>query len=484
MISDNEKSKLSSNLISLGDAFLLDIDRIRSYYKTYVNPGVEDIIYSFAFGEDVVEAAQGCWMYFRDKGNVFDATGGMGVLTLGHNHPRVLDARIRFQQANKMEVHKLLFSPYSAVLAHNLAQLFDNKLRYSFFCNSGAEAVDGAIKTAYKYHDGKRKCILHAEYSYHGKLIGAGSVTGSRDVNFQFQKIAGVHSFVYNSIESVREKVNNLRTITGESDIYAVIIETYSISNLTPCEDGFLMELRELCDENGIILILDEVFCGWYKTGPLFYFMKSGVYPHIVTLSKALGGGKSSISAFVTDPSVFIKAYGSPTHAFLHSNTYNGFGEECATAIETINIMMEENIAAKTKILEERITSALQQLKAKHTDKVTFWGGAGTYFGFQIKVLPDSFGKLIEVLPVGYTSESNFLDKLQAAAFCDYLFREHNIYTIFAGQHDIRIVFAPPAIVTELELEDIIKKIDTAIAGFSFSSVIEFAARKFYKKIA
>ena len=102
---------------------------------------------------------------------VLDMTGGIGVLSHGHNHKRIIDARIRFQNKNKMEVHKAFLSQYVAALSHNLSTMLPNDLNVSYFSNSGAEANEGAIKMAYKFHDGSKKTILHSDISFHGKTL-------------------------------------------------------------------------------------------------------------------------------------------------------------------------------------------------------------------------------------------------------------------------------------------------------------------------
>ena len=239
-----------------------------------------------------------------------------------------------------MEVHKNYFSPFLATLSH-IAKLLPEDLNISYFPNSGAEAVEGAVKMAYKFHNGKRKYILHSNISFHGKLLGAASLTGSPEVDFSFPRIPNVESFVYNDIQSLERQVNALKKDDGESDIYAIIIEPLNASSMLSCSKDFLQKLRQLCTNHKIVLIYDEVYTGWAKTGALFYFMKfQNVCPDIVTYAKSFGGGKSSISGYTAREHIFRKAYDNSNDATLHSTTYNGFGEETVTAIEAINIIL------------------------------------------------------------------------------------------------------------------------------------------------
>ena len=127
-----------------------------------------------------------------------------------------------------MEVHKNFFSQYTAGLSFNLSQLFENKLNYSFFCNSGAEAVDGAIKMAYKYYNGKRNLILHSDIAFHGKLLGSLSVSADRENLFKFPKINFGRSFRYNDLNSLKSKIKKYKA----SNIFAIIIEPFSVEIL------------------------------------------------------------------------------------------------------------------------------------------------------------------------------------------------------------------------------------------------------------
>ena len=150
-------------LFSVDDCEKLSNHEVRELYKKYVNPAIERLFGSFDLGQERVDHAEGVWIYTKNNEKILDATGGIGVLSHGHNNSRILNTRIEFQKQKRMEVHKTIFSPYTAALSHNIAKLLPGDLDFSFFCNSGAEAVEGAIKLAYKFHEGNRKIILHSD---------------------------------------------------------------------------------------------------------------------------------------------------------------------------------------------------------------------------------------------------------------------------------------------------------------------------------
>ncbi|MGY9006987.1 MAG: aminotransferase class III-fold pyridoxal phosphate-dependent enzyme [Alphaproteobacteria bacterium] len=136
------------DLFSLNDCDQFSIDEIWDHYRHYVSGSQVDLIASFGFGRDIAGRAEGCYIYTKSGRKILDFTGGIGVLSHGHNHPRILKARQDFQARQKMEVHKNFFSPYVAALSHNIAQLLPDDLNISYFANSGSEAVEGAIKMA------------------------------------------------------------------------------------------------------------------------------------------------------------------------------------------------------------------------------------------------------------------------------------------------------------------------------------------------
>ena len=218
----------------------LTIDEVHKLYSEYVNKSQVDLISKFGFGKDIAIKAEGNSIFTKKNKKILDFTGGIGVLNHGHNHPKILKIREWFSKNKKMEVHKNFFSPYVAALSHNIAQLLPKDLDISYFSNSGSDANEGALKLAYKYHEGKRDYVLFSNISFHGKRLGVGNITASRETSyFNFQQILKYENFIYNDKDSVEELIKNLRK-NNESNIYAIIIEPFSASSLLSCEEKFL----------------------------------------------------------------------------------------------------------------------------------------------------------------------------------------------------------------------------------------------------
>ena len=227
-------------LFTVDDAEKLSNSEVIELYEKYINPNQAQIFSNFPYGKDIFKTANGVYFYTESGKKILDFTGGLGVLGLGHNHKRIIDRRINFQEKNKVEVHKIIFSQYMAALSHNIASLLPQELNKSFFLNSGAEAVEAAIKVCFKSFQSKRKFIIHSNKSYHGKLIGSGSISGSYLKNNQFPVMENCLSFNFNDTQDLENKIISCEKKGG---VYAVIIEPYSASLLSACSQSFMDKL-------------------------------------------------------------------------------------------------------------------------------------------------------------------------------------------------------------------------------------------------
>jgi putrescine aminotransferase len=466
---DDMKKQDQPKLLSLADCQALPLSEVKNYYTRHVNPGLVKIMAPFGFGDDLVTHASGQYMYTESGRKIVDLTGGFGVLSHGHNHPRILKARMDYQRDCHMEVHKSHYSRYLAGLSYNVSQLLPKDLDISFFCNSGAEAVDGALKLAYKYHDGRRRHVLHSDRSFHGKLLGAGSVSESEsfqtdEMKFSFPEIPDTKKYEFNSIQSIKEQLATLKGSDGKPDVYAILVEPFSASTLTPCSGEFLEEIREICSRDDIVLIFDEVYTGWGKCGELFYFMKHDTYPDILTVSKSFGGGKSSISGYITRTPVFMKAYGDVADAILHSTTYNGFGEECVTAIEAVNVIVEEDYPEKARRIGQWLAEGLAKIKQAHPKAVEDIRGTGAIMGIVLRSETHGLDAMVKMLPGRLFKDPLFLPKLTTMALIDDLYRNHDLLTYVTASRQAILNIAPPLIVEKEDIDKFMAALDHTLS--------------------
>lgn len=460
----------------------MPINEVQQLYRNYVNPGQVNLLSSFSPARLLVERAQGQYIFLKCGRRISDFTAGIGVLNHGHNHPSILKARVEFQNREKMEVHKNFLSPYLAALAHSISSILPDNLCISYFCNSGAEAVEGALKLAYKSFNGARGRIAAADISFHGKLLGAAGLTGSPEIKFRWPTIPNIDRFKYNDIESVRVMIES-HLVDGKSTHYAIVIEPFNASNVQECDKEFLQQLRMLCTKYKIPLIFDEVYTGWAKTGDWFYFLRHGVVPDLLSMSKSFGGGKSSISGFVATREIFESAYGRDIDATLHSTTYNGFGEECITALEAIRIIDEEGLNLKAKKVEEFILPKLQELVKGHPEWLVTARGTGALLGVILNSeINPIIDRLVDYVPFGVLSDPNFRKKLVVSSVMHELFETYGILTYFGSNVDIPLIIAPTLVSTEQDWQHLLDSLKSIFKKSKYELILKFASFKYGKK--
>jgi putrescine aminotransferase len=239
-----------------------------------------------------------------------------------------------------------------ADLAERLAHLTPGNLQYSFFCNSGAEAVEGALKFA-RMATGK-PAFISTHGSYHGKTLGALSASGRDKYKDPFRPLLETFSFVpFGDIDAMATAMN--------PSTAAVIIEPIQGENgiLVP-PVGYIAAVRELCDAHGALLILDEVQTGLGRTGKLFACEHEGVTPDLMTLAKALGGGVMPIGAVVGTKDVWDKVF--TVNPYLHTSTFGGNQAACVAALKTLEIIERDQLVERSAAAGARLISGLSEV--------------------------------------------------------------------------------------------------------------------------
>ncbi len=472
-------------MFNIEDVEKLTIQEVWELYRKYVNNSQVDLISKFGFGQDIAVKAEKNFIYTKSGKKIYDFTGGIGVLNHGHNNERILKIRNNFSEAKKMEVHKNYFSPYVAALSSNIAGLLPQDLNISYFSNSGSDANEGAIKLAYKYHEGKRDFILNSNISFHGKKLVAANITDSRETKyFKFQEVVKAQNFEYNNFDSLYKKVLELRK-NGKSNVYAIILEPFSASSLLELSEDFLFKTRKLCDDNDIVLIFDEVYSGWGKTGNLFYFMNfQNLIPDIVTSGKSLGGGKASISAYTCREKFFKKAYDNLRDATLHSTTFNGLGEETATAIEAINIVIDENFVEKSKNIFKYLNPKLKSLQERYPKIIKEVRGAGALNGIIINTdFSDKYIQpILSLIPSEFTKDEYAIKKIIVSSYISALYDDHNILTFYGSNIDLPLKISCPLNTDYESLDYFVNSIEKLLKEGTISVLKKFIKKNIFKR--
>jgi putrescine aminotransferase len=345
-------------------------------FRDHINPGfLEYRKATDARGAGaVVEWSDAGLNSYRDvNGRTYlDCLGGFGIFNVGHRNPKVVKAVM--DQLRRQPLHSQdLLDPLRAMLAKTLAMLTPGDLDFSFFCNSGTEAVEGALKLARAY-DPAKQTIVAATKGFHGKSYGALSASAKAEFRRPFgPMLPNIEHVPFNDLPALRDMMTSCKAV-GE-DVGAVLLEPIQgEGGVNIPDDDYLPGVRALCDEFGALFILDEVQTGMGRTGKMFCCEHYGVAPDLMCLAKAFGGGVVPAGAVVGRRKIFSRLFDNP---FLHTSTFGGNPLACAAALATINVLIGDRLPQRAALLGERLLGGLRRAVADYKEFVVAVRGKG-----------------------------------------------------------------------------------------------------------
>lgn len=347
-------------------------------YAEHINPYLAKLMNFAGFGVEV--KGEGCYIFDQDGRAYLDCLGGYGVFSLGHRHPKVIEAVKR--QLDEMPLSgKTFFSKNQADLAERLSEVTPEGVEFSFFSNSGAEACEAAIKFV-KATTGRAR-IVSTEGSYHGKTVGGLSCTGREKYRKRFEPLMpGVVFVPYSDTAAAVGAIDSstaamiVEPIQGEGGIHVP-------------PDGYLRAIRQKCDEVGALLILDEVQTGLGRTGKMFACEHEGVSPDVMTLAKCLGGGVMPIGATCFTRQVCDSMFSE--NPLLHTSTFGGNPLACAAGLAALDVIRDEGLVERSERTGAQLKAGLQHLKDKY-ELVSDVRGRGLMIGIEFAM--DEVGEL------------------------------------------------------------------------------------------
>lgn len=391
--------------------------------ESYIEKAEENILHTYNRFHLVLDHGEGVYLYDTDGKEYLDFAAGIAVQALGYHNKE-------YNEALKAQIDKLLHTSnlyYNVPIVHAAERLkAASGMDRVFFTNSGTEAIEGAIKTAKKYaftrdgHAGHE--IIAMNHSFHGRSLGALSVTGNKHYQEPFEPLMpGVKFAEFNNLDSVKALINEktcaiiFETVQGEGGIYPATVE-------------FIEGLRKLCDENDILLISDEIQCGMGRTGKMFAWQHYGVKPDVMTSAKALGCGVP-VGAFLMTEKVAEKSLKPGDHG----TTYGGNPLVGAAADKVLEIMERDDIPGHVREIAPYLEQKLDGLVEKY-DFITARRGMG----------------LIQ----GLVSEKS-VGQIAAKAI------EEGLLVITAGSDVLR--FVPPLIIEKKHVDEMIQKLERVL---------------------
>lgn len=299
-----------------------------------------------------IEKGKGVYLFDKEGKSYIDLIAGIGVSSLGHCHPAVVQA-IK-EQADRY-LHTMVYGEYvmepQVKLAALLTQSLPAALNSVYFVNSGAEATEGAMKLA-KRHTGRHQ-IIACRHAYHGSTQGAASLMNPTTfTQAYYPLLPGIAHIEYNTFEDI-DRI--------DEHTACVIIETVQAEwGVRPPHPGYLEQIRQRCNEVGALLVLDEIQVGYGRTGSLFAFEQYGIVPDILLLAKGMGGGMP-IGAFIADQSVMRALSENPILG--HITTFGGHPVSCAAALATLQTLLTSELVAGVQAKSALFISLLKHPK-------------------------------------------------------------------------------------------------------------------------
>ncbi len=409
---------MNHKLYGYKDIDSIEYDEVKSQYTNHINPVKAKLLSVFKAGKVIVERAEGPYIYEKNGNQILDMTGGYGVLSHGHNHPRILEARKYCLDSQKLEVNKNFMSQGMAALCNNLSAVLPKNLNKYFFPNSGSESIDMAMRICLinaKHHQNKN-VFLVSNKAFHGKSLGPQALGTSGELEARFAVGLKVEYFDIKDLAS-------LDKFKQRSDICGIFVEPFSASTMTEVSSQFIVALKDLAVKINAPLVFDEIYSGWCKTGPLFNFMRTDVSPDMLCFAKSLGGGKSSIAGIAyTDE--LSKVFESDKLCNYLSSTYYGFFEETVTAVEAIKIVIDERFEEKAGFIEIQMNELASKLHngLRVEGRGALWG-----LFFDDKLLSKAGVAVADVAKKVFGDAIPDFKKLFAAAMASYIYKTYGI---------------------------------------------------------
>ena len=392
--------------------------------EAIIKEAEESVLHTYNRYQIVLDHGEGVYLYDTEGKQYLDFAAGIAVQALGYHYPGY-DEALKAQVEKLLHTSNLYYNEPAAEAAEKLVRM--SGMSRVFFTNSGTEAIEGALKAARKYawqKDGRNDHeIIAMNHSFHGRSMGALSVTGNEKYQIPFRPLIGGIRFAdYNDLESVKAQFNDrtcaviLETIQGEGGIY-------------PATEEFLKGVKALCEEHDALLILDEIQCGMGRSGHLFAWQEYGVQPDIMTCAKALGCGVP-VGAFVLNE----KAASSSLVPGDHGTTYGGNPFVCAAVSKVLDIFEQDNIVEHAQKVGAYLEKKLDALVEQY-DCIAARRGKGLMQGL-----------VIQGRPVGEVVLKSM---------------DEGLLVITAGNDVLRLV--PPLVITEDHVDEMVERLERAL---------------------
>lgn len=447
-------------LITVKQALALNRQEVKELHKNYINSSLATMLGLLNFDHQYVKA-QGVSVWDSEGREYLDFLGGYGSLNLGHNPPTILQALNEIQ--TMPNILQASLGTMVGALAANIGHITPGNLSRCFFGNSGAEAVEGALKLA-RAATGKQ-AIIYCHNSFHGKTFGALSVTGREKFQRHFQPLLsntfavpfGDLTALEQALKAYQPAAFIVEPIQGEGGIL-----------LPPA--GYLQAALELCHKYETLFIADEIQTGMGRTGDMFACQGENIVPDILCIAKSLGGGVMPMGAYVTTDEIWQRAYGTMEKATLHTSTFGGNTWAATAAIATIETLYKDDLISSAREKGAYFIEKLVELKEKYP-LLADVRGRGLMIGLEFAQQKGPLGMLNKV-------SEEYLGSMVAGE----LLNKHGIITAYTLNNPNVIRLEPPLTVEYQHLDKVVNALDEILSTHKgFFSVAASSAKTILK---
>ncbi|XSG85751.1 MAG: aspartate aminotransferase family protein [Methylohalobius sp. ZOD2] len=417
-------------------------------HERYLNTQMVRVLQTIGYDRTYTHA-RGPYLYDQEDNEYLDLLSGFGVFALGRNHPTIKSALREVLDLDLPDLVQMDVSILSGLLAEKLVQVTPEPLTKLFFCNSGAEAVEAAIKFA-RYTTGRSR-ILYCEHAFHGLTLGALSLNGEEVFRQGFGPLLpDCDAIPFNDLEALERALK-------EQPTAAFIVEPIQGKGVNLPDDDYLAEAARLCRQYGALFVADEIQAGLGRTGRLWAIEHWGVEPDMLLMAKSLSGGFVPVGAVAMTAHVMDKVFNRMDRAVVHGSTFSKNNPAMAAGLATLSVIEEEKLLANAARQGEALISGLNAL----TDKYEFFQavrGKGLMlaleFGKPRSLKLKTAWSLLETANKGLFSQMVTIP----------LFKRHRILSQVAG-HGMNVVkFLPPLVIGAKDVEWIVSAMDDVLA--------------------
>lgn len=430
----------------------LDQQQGRQYdlHSEHINPVFVKMLRTIGFDKGYVRG-EGCYLWDADGNKYLDLLTGWGVFALGRNHPKVKAIIHQLMERDLPNLVRMDCGLLSGLVAEKLTSKTGGDLSRVFFCNSGTETIEGAIKFA-RCATGRQQ-IVYCDHAFHGLSTGALAINGADFFRERFgQLMPGTDKVPFNDLPKLEEMLSRKTAA-------AFVIEPVQGKSCEVVADGYLAEARRLCDKHGTLLVLDEVQAGLGRTGKWFCYQHwPEVEPDMVCTAKALSGGYVPVGAIITRPKIMDGVFNSMERCVVHSNTFGQNDMAMAAALASLHVIEEDKLVENAAAMGDYAIAGLRKL-AETNPFVSDIRGKGLMFGIDFARPKDSFK-----LKMAW----DMLHKMNFGVFGQMiiipLLQKHRILTQVAGYHTEVIKFLPPMTITKEDVDWFLSAMEDVLA--------------------